>query len=141
MKRKASALWKGAGKTGKGYLTTPTKVLNDTPYSFTSRFEEGTGTNPEELIAAAHAGCFNMALAFMLNEKGFEANTLETTATVTMERKDNSWSVSHIALDLNADVAEIDNETFENITQSAKTNCPVSKLLNTTIELNARLKS
>ena len=139
MKRTASAAWTGSGKDGKGTLTTQSKTLNNTQYSFTSRCENGTGTNPEELIAAAHAGCFTMALSFMLGGAGYEPKTLDTTATITLEQKDNSWTVTQIHLDVTAKISEIDATTFNNIANNAKINCPVSRLFNTAITMNAKL--
>lgn len=141
MKRTAIANWTGSGKDGKGTLTTQSKTLNNTQYSFTSRFENGTGTNPEELIAAAHAGCFTMALSFMLGGAGFEPNYINTTATVNLEQKDNSWTVTNINLDVKANVKEIDETTFNNIANNAKTNCPISRMFNTVITMNAKLEN
>ncbi len=141
MKRTATAIWNGSGKTGKGYLSTQTGTLNNTQYSFTSRFEQGIGTNPEELIAAAHAGCFNMALSFMLGAEGFEPKNIETKATLTMENTNNAWSVTSIHLDVKANIPEINKETFNTIVNNAKANCPVSRLLNTNISMNAELVS
>lgn len=141
MKRTAIANWTGSGKDGKGTLTTQSKTLNNTQYSFTSRFENGTGTNPEELIAAAHAGCFTMALSFMLGGAGFEPNYINTTATVNLEQKDNSWTVTNINLDVKANVKEIDETTFNNIANNAKTNCPISRMFNTAITMNAKLEN
>ncbi len=130
--RKASAQWKGSGKEGKGNLTTGSKVLENTSYSFHTRFEDGKkGTNPEELIGAAHAGCFAMQLSFLLNEDGFTANTLDVNATVTFD----DGSISKIVLNLKGDVPNIEDEKFKEIAQKAKEVCPISKLLNTDIEL------
>lgn len=135
--RKANAQWKGAGKDGKGYLTTHSGVLSNTPYSFHTRFEDGEkGTNPEELIGAAHSGCFAMQLSFLLNEAGFTATTLDVAAVVTFE----DGSVTKIALTLEGDVPNIDDKQFQEIAAKAKEICPISKLLNTEIELNATLK-
>ncbi|MEI6093365.1 MAG: OsmC family protein [bacterium] len=141
MKRTATANWTGSGKEGKGSLTTQSKTLSNTQYSFTSRFENGTGTNPEELIAAAHAGCYTMALSFMLGGAGFEPNYINTTATINMEQKDNSWTVTNINLDVTANVKEIDATTFNNIANNAKTNCPISRMFNTAITMNAKLEN
>ncbi|WP_273275052.1 OsmC family protein [Maribacter polysiphoniae] len=136
--RKANAVWEGSGKTGKGNLSTASKVLDKTKYSFHTRFEDGEkGTNPEELIGAAHAGCFAMQLSFLLNESNFTATTLDVDATVTFE----DGAITKITLDLEGDVPEIDAEKFQEIAQKAKEVCPVSKLLNTEIELKVTLKT
>ena len=139
MKRTATAVWNGSGKDGKGMLSTQTGTLKNTQYSFTSRFENGTGTNPEELIAAAHAGCFNMAFAFMLGGEGFSPDEINTTATLSMENKDNAWTVTAINLDVKAKIKEIDATKFQQIADNAKKNCPVSRLLNTNITMVATL--
>lgn len=134
--RKASAQWKGSGKEGKGSLTTGSQVLDGTPYSFHTRFEDGTkGSNPEELIGAAHAGCFAMQLSFLLGEEGFTPNTLDVGATVSFE----DGSVTKIILDLTGDVPEINADKFTEVAQKAKEVCPISKLLKTEIELNVSL--
>lgn len=133
--RKASANWQGTGKDGKGTITTQSTVLDQTPYSYKTRFEEGVGTNPEELIGAAHAGCFTMQLSFLLSEKGYEPTHLDTDAQVTF--KDGSITAVH--LDLKGEVAGISESEFKEIAQKAKEICPISKLLNTTIELSATL--
>jgi osmotically inducible protein OsmC len=131
--RKASAQWIGSGKDGKGNLTTGSKVLEKTNYSFHTRFEDGEkGTNPEELIGAAHSGCFAMQLSFLLNEAGFTANTLDVDATVTFE----DGSITKINLNLKGDVPNIDDDQFKEIAHKAKEVCPISKLLNTEILLN-----
>lgn len=130
--RKASAQWKGSGKDGKGNLTTGSKVLENTNYSFHTRFEDGKkGTNPEELIGAAHAGCFAMQLSFLLNEAGFTATILDVNATVTFE----DGSITQIDLNLKGDVPNIDDDKFHEIAHKAKEVCPISKLLNTNIQL------
>lgn len=130
--RKASAQWKGSGKDGKGNLTTGSKVLENTNYSFHTRFEDGEkGTNPEELIGAAHAGCFAMQLSFLLNEAGFTATTLDVNATVTFE----DGNITQIDLNLKGDVPNIDDNKFNEIAQKAKEVCPISKLLNAKIQL------
>jgi osmotically inducible protein OsmC len=124
--RKANAEWKGSGKEGQGNLTTGSKVLNKTQYSFHTRFEDGEkGTNPEELIGAAHAGCFAMQLSFLLNEADFTATTLDVDATVTFE----DGAIVKISLNLEGDVPNIDAEQFQQIAQKAKEVCPISKLL------------
>ena len=134
--RKAHAEWKGSGKEGGGTLTSGSKVLENTPYSFHTRFENGEkGTNPEELVGAAHSGCFAMQLSFLLGEEGFTPNSLNVDATVTFE----DGSVTKILLDLTGDVPEIDSAKFEEIANKAKEVCPISKLLNTNIELQVTL--
>lgn len=129
MKRRATAVWNGSGKEGKGHLTTQSTVLSKTQYSFSSRFAEGIGTNPEELVAAAHAGCFTMKLSFNLGEAGFEPKELETTCEITFE--DGAIKQSH--LKVNAQVPGIDDKEFGKILKDAEANCPISKLLNTKI--------
>ena len=136
--RKANAAWKGSGKDGHGNLTTGSKVLDKTQYSFHTRFEDGEkGTNPEELIGAAHAGCFAMQLSFFLNEDDFTATTLDVDATVTFE----DGTITKITLNLEGDVSNIDAEQFQQIAHKAKEACPISKLLNTEIELKVTLKN
>jgi osmotically inducible protein OsmC len=136
--RKASAVWKGSGKEGKGSLTTGSKVLDNTSYSFHTRFEDGEkGTNPEELIGAAHAGCFAMQLSFLLNEDNFTATTLDVDSTVLFE----DGAITKITLNLEGDVPEIDAEQFQQMAHKAKDVCPISKLLNTDIELKVTLKN
>jgi osmotically inducible protein OsmC len=139
MKRKASALWQGDLKTGKGALNTPSGVLSNTQYSFSTRFEEGTGTNPEELIAAAHAGCFSMALSAQLTIAKFPPRSIATSATLTMENRSGAWTVTHMQLDVEASVPEISEAAFQKLAQEAKANCPISKLLNTEIDMLAKL--
>lgn len=134
--RTANAQWKGPGKDGKGTLTTQSKVLDKSPYAFKTRFEDAKGTNPEELIGAAHAGCFSMQLSFFLGEEGFTPTTLDTKADVTFE----DGSITKIVLTLHSVIPKIDNDTYQRIAKKAKENCPVSKLLNATIELNATLE-
>ncbi|APQ18989.1 OsmC family protein [Maribacter hydrothermalis] len=134
-KRKASATWKGSGKEGQGFLTTESTVLQDTQYAYKTRFENGKGTNPEELIGAAHAGCFSMQLSFLLGEEGFTPNSLDVEAEV--EFKDGE--IVKIILDLKGDVPNIKADKFNEIADKAKSVCPVSKLLNAEIELNSRL--
>lgn len=129
MKRHATALWLGSGKEGKGHLTTQSQVLNKTNYSFSSRFEEGTGTNPEELIAAAHAGCFSMKLSFLLGAAGFVPDSLETNCVITLE----NGSISSSHLSLKAKVPSISKEKFAELVKEAETTCPISKSLNTSI--------
>lgn len=141
MKRKASAQWQGDLKTGKGTVSTDSGVLTGTQYSFSTRFENGTGTNPEELIAAAHAGCFTMALSGQLGAANLVADQLATTATVTMEKLDAGWTVTGIHLDVRGKVPKADNAAWEKATMAAKTGCPISRLLNTTITMDAKLES
>ncbi len=133
--RKASAQWKGSGKEGKGTLTTASTVLNNTAYSFSTRFENEKGTNPEELIGAAHAGCFAMQLSFLLNESNFTADSLDVDATVKFE----DGSITQITLNLEGKVPSISEDEFRKIAAKAKEVCPVSKLLNTEIVLNTKL--
>lgn len=136
--RKASAEWKGSGKDGQGNLTTGSKVLDKTQYSFHTRFEDGEkGTNPEELIGAAHAGCFAMQLSFLLNEANFTATSLEVNAAVTFE----DGAITKITLNLVGEVPNIDVEQFQQIAQKAKEVCPISKVLQTEIELKITLKN
>tara|TARA_R110001592_G_scaffold18337_8_gene76253 strand:- start:3578 stop:4003 length:426 start_codon:yes stop_codon:yes gene_type:complete len=136
--RKANAAWTGSGKDGKGSITTGSKVLDKTQYSFHTRFEDGEkGTNPEELIGAAHAGCFAMQLSFLLNESNFTATTLDVDAVVTFE----DGAITKITLHLEGDVPNIDAEQFQQIAHKAKEVCPISKVLNTEIELKITLKN
>jgi len=139
MKRTASAVWSGDLKTGKGALTAPGGVLNNTPYSFTSRFENGAGTNPEELIAAAHAGCFTMALSAFLGGAGFTAKELSTQATLTLEQVSGNWTITAIHLDLTGSVPGIEAAQFEEIAKNAKANCPVSRVLKADLSLSLKL--
>jgi len=141
MKRKASARWQGTAKEGGGTLSTQSGVLNDTPYSFVARFGDGKGTNPEELVAAAHAGCFTMALSFMLDGAGFTANALDSEATLTMDQVNGNWTVTGIHLTTRGRVPGIDAAKFAEIASNAKANCPISRLLNATITLDAALVS
>jgi osmotically inducible protein OsmC len=136
--RKANAEWTGSGKEGQGNLTTGSKILDKTQYSFHTRFEDGEkGTNPEELIGAAHAGCFAMQLSFMLNEANFTATSLNVDATITFE----DGAITKSSLNLEGEVPNIDAEQFQQIAHKAKEVCPVSKLLNTEIELKVTLKN
>lgn len=141
MKRTATAVWNGTGKTGKGYLTTQTGTLNNTQYSFNSRFESGIGTNPEELIASAHAGCYSMALSFMLGAAGYEPDRISTNAELTMDFKDNTWTITNIHLNVTAEVPGITNDKFLEIAESAKKGCPVSRVLNANISMTANLEA
>lgn len=140
MKRKASAAWHGDLKSGRGTISTDSTVLNSAQYSFGTRFENGPGTNPEELIAAAHAGCFTMALAFALQQAGFTADTLNTTATVTLENlPQTSWTVTAIHLDTTGKVPGVSAGQFGELAAGAKANCPISRLLKAAISLDAKL--
>ncbi len=141
MKRTASAVWTGDLKQGKGTLSTQSGVLKDTPYSFSTRFENGIGTNPEELIAAAHAGCFTMALSATLGRAGFTAQRLATDAVLTLEQVDGNWTITTVNLRLTARVAGIDQAKFDQIAADAKANCPVSRVLNAKISLDAMLET
>lgn len=135
MIRHATAVWNGSGKEGKGHLTTASNVLNQTPYTFRMRFENEQGTNPEELVAAAHSGCFTMKLSFVLGEMGFTPDSLETTCEVTFE----NGSVTKSHLKVNGKVPGISKEKFEEAVKNAEQNCPISKLLNTSISSEATL--
>jgi osmotically inducible protein OsmC len=140
MQRKASAQWQGDLKTGKGTVSTSSGVLSKTSYSFSTRFEDGVGTNPEELIAAAHAGCFSMALSGQLGA-GMVAESINTTATLTMEKLDVGWTVTKIHLDVQAKIPGGDASAFDAAANRAKSGCPISRLLNTTITMDAKLVS
>jgi len=135
MARKATAVWKGSGKEGSGHLSTQSTVLNQTQYSFNSRFADGVGTNPEELIAAAHAGCFTMKLSFVLGEAGFTPEELTTECAITFD----NGVITQSALTLRAKVPGIDKDKFDACAKDAKENCPVSKVLNTNITLTTSL--
>jgi osmotically inducible protein OsmC len=142
MRRKATAIWKGSGKDGSGVLSTQSGALADQPYSTRLRFENEdgkAGTNPEELIAAAHAGCFAMALSFQLQGAGFTAEELKTEAVLTMEKEDSGWTIKAIALHLDAKVPGVTQEKFKELAEAAKKGCPVSRVLNADISLEARL--
>ena len=139
MKRKASAVWNGYLKSGKGTISTESRTLNNAQYSFCTRFENDVGTNPEELIAAAHAGCFTMALAFQLQGAGFTPTELNTEAAVTLEPEGQGFRIKQSALTLRAQVPNLDEATFTRLAGDAEKNCPVSKVLNATITLDAKL--
>ena len=139
MIRKAKAIWRGTGRGGSGSLTTESNVLFKTPYSFKTRFENENGTNPEELIAAAHAGCFTMALAFGLQGAGFTPTELSTEAAVMLEQEGQGFRISRSALTLRARVPNLDEAAFARLAGEAEKNCPVSKVLNATITLDAKL--
>ncbi|HYE26565.1 MAG TPA: OsmC family protein [Clostridia bacterium] len=141
MQRTGSARWNGGLKDGKGTVSTASGVLNETQYSFSTRFENGAGTNPEELIAAAHAGCFSMALSAQLDQAGMKAESIDTKASVTLEKVDGGFGITAIHLDLTARIPNGDREKFERAAQDAKAGCPVSKLFanNARITLDAKL--
>ena len=141
MKRSAQAKWQGDLKSGSGSISTASGTLASTPYSFHSRFEQGAGTNPEELLAAAHAGCFTMALSAQLAQAGLKADSLETSCTITIEQKDGAFAITESRLELKAKVPGATAEAFEKATNAAKTGCPVSKLFNTIIILDAHLEA
>jgi len=141
MIRKASAVWNGNLRDGKGTVTTESGALAQTPYSFRSRFETGTGTNPEELIAAGHAGCFTMALSAQLTGAGLTPDTIATSAALTLEKLDNGWTVTKIHLDVTARVPGATSETFQKLAAEAKANCPISRLLKAEITMTATLGS
>ena len=140
MIRKARAAWRGTGREGDGDLSSDSGVLSETPYSYRTRFENQKGTNPEELIAAAHAGCFTMALAFQLQGAGYTPTELVTEAAVSLDPDGQGFKISRSALTLTADVPGLDQETFDKLAKAAEAGCPVSKLLNAEITLDARLK-
>ena len=141
MQRKASALWKGGLKDGKGTVSTESGALSQAQYSFSTRFENGAGTNPEELVAAAHAGCFSMALSAQLGNHGMTAETIATTATVTMEKTDAGMTVTAVHLDTHVKVPGGNKEAFDKAANEAKTGCPISRLLKATITLDAKLEA
>jgi osmotically inducible protein OsmC len=140
MQRNGSAIWQGTLKEGKGTVSTQSGTLKNTPYSFVSRFESGAGTNPEELIAAAHAGCFVMALSGVLGRAGFTPEQLSSEATVTLEQVQGNWTITTVALRLNAKIPGIDQAKFDELAADAKRTCPVSRLLNANITLEAKLQ-
>lgn len=141
MKRTGSAVWQGDLKSGKGTLSSASGVLKETQYSFSTRFENGAGTNPEELIAAAHAGCFAMALSAALGQAGFKPERLAVQAAVTLEQVQGNWSITKSDLQLDAKVPGIDQSQFNDIAADAKKNCPVSRVLNAEITLQANLQA
>lgn len=141
MKRKASAEWKGGIKDGKGTISTNSNVLSETQYSFSTRFENGIGTNPEELIAAAHAGCFSMALSAELGEAGMTAESIKTTASVNIDKVEGGFAITTVHLDVTARIPGADQQAFEAAANSAKINCPVSKVLNAEITMDAKLEN
>jgi osmotically inducible protein OsmC len=139
MQRTASAHWSGGLKDGKGTVTTQSGVLNQTQYSFSTRFENGVGTNPEELIAAAHAGCFTMALSGQLGEAGMKAESLDTTATLTLEKTDAGFTITAVHLAVNAKIPGGDQAKFDQAAQNAEKGCPVSRVLKAAITMDAKL--
>jgi len=141
MKRTASAVWEGGLKDGRGRISSQSKVLTDAPYGFNTRFEDGPGTNPEELIAAAHAGCFTMAVSAQLGEVGLTAQSLKTSAAVTLEKLDSGFTITAVHLDLVANIPGADQAKFDTAVNNAKTGCPVSKVLNAKITLSAKLEA
>jgi osmotically inducible protein OsmC len=141
MKRTGSAVWKGGLKDGKGTVSTDSGVLSNTQYSFSTRFEDGKGTNPEELIAAAHAGCFSMALSAQLGDAGMTAESIATTATVNLEKSDAGFTITAIHLDVKAKIPGADKSAFDAAANGAKAGCPVSRVLNATITMSATLEA
>jgi osmotically inducible protein OsmC len=141
MKRKGSAVWSGGLKDGKGKVSTDSGVLDDTQYSFSTRFENGKGTNPEELIAAAHAGCFSMALSGQLGKAGLTAERIATTASVSLEKSDAGFSITAVHLEVRATVPGADKSAFDKAAADAKAGCPVSRVLNAEITMDAVLQS
>ena len=141
MIRKATAVWKGTGRDGTGHLSSESGVLAGTPYSFKTRFENEKGTNPEELIAAAHAGCFSMALSAQLAEAGLVAQSIHTKATVTLEKSGGGFAIPAVHLALTARIPGASQQAFETAAENAKAGCPVSKLLNATITLDKKLEA
>jgi osmotically inducible protein OsmC len=141
MKRTASAVWRGALKDGKGTISTASGVLSGTQYSFSTRFEQGAGTNPEELIAAAHAGCFAMALSAQLGNVGITPESIEATATVSLDKTDGGWSITSSHLDVKARIPGADRAAFETAANNAKAGCPVSRVLNAKITMDAKLEA
>lgn len=140
MERSATAVWNGALRDGKGSLTTDSGVLNNSPYSFATRFENHKGTNPEELIAAAHAGCFTMALSAQLGTMNITPTSLKTTARLTLEKLDAGWTISKVHLDVTANIPGISADAFNSAATSAKANCPVSRVLKAEITMSAHLE-
>jgi osmotically inducible protein OsmC len=140
MKRTASAIWHGGLKDGKGMVSTESGVLKQTPYSFSTRFENQPGTNPEELIAAAHAGCFSMALSAELGKAGLTPETIRTSAVLTMDKLDSGWTVTQSHLDVTVKIPGADKDRFEAAASAAKAGCPISRLLNAKITMDAKLE-
>jgi osmotically inducible protein OsmC len=140
MNRKASAVWRGNLKEGKGTISTESGILSDTQYSFSTRFENGRGTNPEELIAAAHAGCFSMALSAELGKANLTPENIDTTATVTLEKTDAGFTVTKVHLDVKAKIPGTNQSAFETVANTAKAGCPISRLLKAMITMDAKLE-
>lgn len=140
IRKKGSAVWKGGLKDGKGTISTESGVLSNAQYGFNTRFENGPGTNPEELIGAAHAGCFSMALSGQLGEAGLKAESINTTATVTLEKVEGGFSITAVHLDLVARIPGASQQAFDTAANNAKAGCPVSKLLNAKITMDAKLQ-
>lgn len=141
MKRTGSAVWKGGLKDGQGTVSTESGVLSDTQYSFSTRFEDGTGTNPEELLAAAHAACFSMALSGQLGNAGMTAENISTTAAVRLEKTDAGFTITKVHLDVTARIPGADKAAFEAAANNAKAGCPVSRLFNAEITMDAKLEA
>jgi osmotically inducible protein OsmC len=141
MQRKASAVWKGGLKDGKGTVSSASGILNNTPYNFTSRFENAPGTNPEELIAAAHAACFSMALSAQLSGANLPPDSISTSATLTLEKLDAGWTITAVHLDVTAKVPNVDDAAFQKFAGDAKAGCPVSKVLKADISMTAKLEA
>ena len=141
MERKASAIWQGSLKDGKGEFSAPSGVFSHVPYSFKTRFEGAPGTNPEELIAAAHAACFSMALSAQLGGANLTPESINTTANLKMEKLDSGWAITEIRLDVKAKVPNADDAAFQKAAADAKAGCPVSKVLNAQITMSAKLES
>ena len=141
MRRKGSAVWQGGLRDGKGTVSTESGVLAEAQYSFGTRFEQGAGTNPEELIAAAHAGCFSMALSKQLEDAGMRAESINTTAAVRLEKTDAGFTITEVHLDVSARIPGADSAAFERAAANAKAGCPVSRVLNANITMEARLES
>src|SRR6266704_710428 len=140
MERKASAVWKGGLKEGKGEFSVPSGVFSHLPYSFKTRFEDAPGTNPEELIAAAHASCFSMALSAQLGAANLTPESINTTANLKMEKQDSGWAITAIHLDVSAKIPNADDAAFQKAAQDAKAGCPVSKVLKANITMTAKLE-
>ena len=141
MKRHATAVWSGGLRDGKGAISTQSGVLSGTQYSFSTRFENGVGTNPEELIAAAHAGCFAMALSGQLGQAGMTAEKIEATATVTLDKVEGGFAVTESHLDVTVRIPGAEQAAFETAANNAKAGCPISKLLNAKVTMNAKLEN
>jgi len=141
MKRKASAVWRGGLKDGKGTISSESGVLKEAQYSFSTRFENGIGTNPEELVAAAHAGCFSMAFSAELGKAGITPDSIHTTAIITMDKTDAGWTVTESHLDMSARIPGVDPEKFTAAANAAKAGCPISRLLKANVTMNAKLES